>query len=208
MGQPDEERQRIDNPVVVNDVLSFLIYGTTRAEVQGPRSVSPRSVAHSLSAFVLRLPHHGWPGYVLCAADDGGCSSALARQTFHQTRWMLWPLLLELPATVHCQYRWMDHRGDRPATLDCLRPSCEPRKAIRKLYPPAIPSLPCWDLWACTPSSRFCSSFWSIAPSTKARVPAGSAWCSVTVVVRNANGIRLVLAGRNHAGRLRCAGRV
>ena len=35
MGQPDEEQQTIDNPLVVNDVLSFLIYGTTRAEVQG-----------------------------------------------------------------------------------------------------------------------------------------------------------------------------
>src|SRR3954468_14659789 len=35
MGQPDEERQTIDNPIVVNDVLSFLIYGTTRAEVIG-----------------------------------------------------------------------------------------------------------------------------------------------------------------------------
>jgi cytochrome bd ubiquinol oxidase subunit I len=33
MGQPDEQRQSIDNPIVVNDVLSFLIYGTTRAEV-------------------------------------------------------------------------------------------------------------------------------------------------------------------------------
>src|SRR5689334_15185892 len=31
MGQPDEERQRIDNPLVVNKVLSFLIYGTFTA---------------------------------------------------------------------------------------------------------------------------------------------------------------------------------
>ena len=35
LGQPDVERQRIDNPLVVNDVLSFLIYGTARAEVAG-----------------------------------------------------------------------------------------------------------------------------------------------------------------------------
>src|SRR5215813_11408378 len=34
MGQPNEEKQTIDNPLAVNDVLSFLIYGTTRAEVQ------------------------------------------------------------------------------------------------------------------------------------------------------------------------------
>ena len=29
LGQPDEEHERIDNPLVVNKVLSFLIYGTT-----------------------------------------------------------------------------------------------------------------------------------------------------------------------------------
>src|SRR6478672_1023592 len=35
LGQPDVERRRIDNPLVVNKALSFLIYGTTRAEVKG-----------------------------------------------------------------------------------------------------------------------------------------------------------------------------
>src|SRR3984893_7194180 len=35
LGQPDIEAQRIDNPIVVNRVLSFLIYGTTAAEVKG-----------------------------------------------------------------------------------------------------------------------------------------------------------------------------
>src|SRR5258708_32373077 len=35
LGQPDEEHQRIDNPIIANKVLSFLAYGTTTAEVQG-----------------------------------------------------------------------------------------------------------------------------------------------------------------------------
>jgi len=35
MGQRDEAKQTIDNPLVLNNVLSFLIYGTTKAEVQG-----------------------------------------------------------------------------------------------------------------------------------------------------------------------------
>src|SRR5215467_5239171 len=42
LGQPDEEHQRIDNPLLVNRILSFLIYGTTTAQVRGlnefPRS--------------------------------------------------------------------------------------------------------------------------------------------------------------------------
>jgi cytochrome d ubiquinol oxidase subunit I len=35
LGQPDEEHRRIDNPILVNKVLSFLTYGTTTAEVHG-----------------------------------------------------------------------------------------------------------------------------------------------------------------------------
>ena len=35
IGQPNEETGLIDNPLVVNDALSFLIYGTTKAEVKG-----------------------------------------------------------------------------------------------------------------------------------------------------------------------------
>ena len=35
LGQPDKEEQRIDNPLVVNKVLNFLIYGTPAAQVKG-----------------------------------------------------------------------------------------------------------------------------------------------------------------------------
>ncbi len=45
MGQPNEETGEIDNPLVVNNVLSFLIYGTTKAEVTG----------------LDRIPHDQWP---------------------------------------------------------------------------------------------------------------------------------------------------
>ena len=45
LGQPDEEHQRIDNPIIANKVLSFLIYGTTHC--RGPRAecISQRPVA-------------------------------------------------------------------------------------------------------------------------------------------------------------------
>ena len=78
MGQPDEDTQSIDNPIVVNDLLSFLIYGTTRAEVKGldqfPRDQWPSPLAPPL----LRLPHHGWPRHLLRAADAGGGFPAVA----------------------------------------------------------------------------------------------------------------------------------
>src|SRR5258708_31882320 len=48
LGQPDEEHQKIDNPLVVNRVLSFLIYGTTAGEVKGlnefPKDVWPTNI--------------------------------------------------------------------------------------------------------------------------------------------------------------------
>jgi len=48
MGQPNEKTQTIDNPLVVNKVLSFLIYGTTNTVVQGldhfPRDQWPQTM--------------------------------------------------------------------------------------------------------------------------------------------------------------------
>jgi cytochrome d ubiquinol oxidase subunit I len=96
MGQPDEERQTIDNPLAVNDVLSFLIYGTTKAEVRGLNS----------------LPHDQWPttlpllyySYHIMAglgtyfvALMGVAALLLWRGSLYRSRWVLWPLLLSFP---------------------------------------------------------------------------------------------------------------
>jgi cytochrome bd ubiquinol oxidase subunit I len=96
IGQPNEERQNIDNPIVVNDVLSFLIYGTTEAEVKG----------------LDQFPHDQWPGplpllfysyhimaglgtyFVVIMAI---AALLLWRGKLFQTRWILWPLLLGFP---------------------------------------------------------------------------------------------------------------
>jgi cytochrome d ubiquinol oxidase subunit I len=96
MGQPDEERQKIDNPFVVNDVLSFLIYGTTRAEVQGldqiPRDQWPSPLP------LLFYSYHIMAGLgtyfvvlMLLAA------AFLWRGLLFKTRWLLWPIMLSFP---------------------------------------------------------------------------------------------------------------
>ena len=96
MGQPNEETGEIDNPIVVNNVLSFLIYGTTKAEVKGldrfPRDQWPQA----LPLLLLRLPHHGGAGDVVCAADGSG-AFLLWRGQLHTSRWALWALLLSFP---------------------------------------------------------------------------------------------------------------
>jgi cytochrome d ubiquinol oxidase subunit I len=96
IGQPNEERQSIDNPIVVNDVLSFLIYGTTRAEVKGldqfPRDQWPAPLP------LLFYSYHIMAGlgtyFVLIMAI---AAFLLWRGKLFQTRWVLWPLLLSFP---------------------------------------------------------------------------------------------------------------
>jgi len=96
MGQPDEENQRIDNPLPVNDVLSFLIYGTTKAEVQGldqfPRDQWPTTLP------LLYYSYHVMAGlgtYFFALMTVAGF--LLWRGTLFTTKWILWPLFLSFP---------------------------------------------------------------------------------------------------------------
>ena len=96
IGQPNEEKQTIDNPLVVNNVLSFLIYGTTEAEVKGldqiPRDQWPEPLP------LLFYSYHIMAGlgtyFVLLMVVAG---FLLWRGKLFQARWALWPLLLSFP---------------------------------------------------------------------------------------------------------------
>lgn len=96
IGQPDIEQQRIDNPLVVNKVLSFLIYGTFSAEVKGldqfPRDQWPSALP------LLYYSYHIMAGlgtyFVLLMVI---AAALLWRGTLYRTRWILWPLLLSFP---------------------------------------------------------------------------------------------------------------
>ena len=96
MGQPDEENQKIDNPLVVNNVLSFLIYGTTEAEVKGldqvPRDQWPGPLP------LLFYAYHIMAGlgtyFVLLMAL---AAFLMWRGKLFTTRWVLWPLMLSFP---------------------------------------------------------------------------------------------------------------
>lgn len=96
LGQPDEEHQRIDNPLVVNKVLSFLIYGTTAAEVKGlnefPRDQWPTNVP------LLFFSYHIMAGLgTIFVAVMAVAAFLLWRGLLYQSRWMLWILMLCLP---------------------------------------------------------------------------------------------------------------
>jgi cytochrome bd ubiquinol oxidase subunit I len=96
IGQPDEQHQRIDNPIVVNRALSFLIYGTTTAEVKGlndfPRDQWPTNLP------MLYYSYHVMAGlgtiFVLVMVM---ASFLLWRKKLFQQRWILWALMLATP---------------------------------------------------------------------------------------------------------------
>ena len=98
LGQPDAENQRIDNPLVANDVLSFLIYGTTTAEVKGlnafPKSDWPTNIP------LLYYSYHIMAGLgTIFVAVMAAALFLLWRGALDRARWMLWILLvcLRLP---------------------------------------------------------------------------------------------------------------
>jgi cytochrome d ubiquinol oxidase subunit I len=96
LGQPDIENQKIDNPLAVNDVLSFLIYGTTRAEVQGldqfPRDQWPTTLPLLFYAYHIMAGLGTYFVAIMALA-----AFLLWRGTLQRTRWVLWFLLLSFP---------------------------------------------------------------------------------------------------------------
>ena len=58
IGQPNVAARRLENPIVVPGVLSFLAYGTFGSTVHGLNDF-PARMASQRGAPVLQLPHHG-----------------------------------------------------------------------------------------------------------------------------------------------------
>jgi cytochrome d ubiquinol oxidase subunit I len=96
MGQPNEETGEIDNPLIVNNVLSFLIYGTTKAEVTGldrfPRDQWPTALPLLYYAYHIMAGLGTYFVLLMIVA-----AFLLWRGKLHQARWLLWLLLISFP---------------------------------------------------------------------------------------------------------------
>jgi cytochrome d ubiquinol oxidase subunit I len=96
VGQPNEETQQIDNPIVVNNLLSFLIYGTTKAEVTGldriPRDQWPDALPLLYYAYHIMAGLGTWFVALMIIS-----AFLLWRGKLAQSRWVLWALLLSFP---------------------------------------------------------------------------------------------------------------
>jgi cytochrome d ubiquinol oxidase subunit I len=96
IGQPDVEHRRIDNPIQVPGVLSFLIYGTFGAEVKGLNAYPQQDWPDNIP--LLYYSYHIMAGLgTIFIAITVVAAFLLLRGTLYNTRWMLWVLMLSLP---------------------------------------------------------------------------------------------------------------
>jgi cytochrome d ubiquinol oxidase subunit I len=96
MGQPNVEEEKIDNPLAVNDMLSFLAYGTPRAVVNGldayPRDDWPTDISIVYYAYHIMVGLGTWFVALMVVA-----AFFLWRGRLFTRRWLLWPIMLSLP---------------------------------------------------------------------------------------------------------------
>jgi len=96
LGQPNPETGQIDNPIAVNNVLSFLIYGTTSAEVKGLDQIPPdqRPTAQPLLYYAYHIMAGLGTWFILLMAV---AAFLLGRGRLYKTGWALWAILLSFP---------------------------------------------------------------------------------------------------------------
>jgi cytochrome bd ubiquinol oxidase subunit I len=96
LGQPDVKQRRIDNPLVVPEMLSVLTYRRWQAQVQGLDAFPPNLWPDNIA--LLYYSYHIMVGLgTVFIAIMGVSAFLLARGKLFDARWMLWILLLSLP---------------------------------------------------------------------------------------------------------------
>jgi cytochrome d ubiquinol oxidase subunit I len=97
IGQPDTRTGRLDNPIIVPNVLSFLTYRRWTAQVKGLDAFPPSQRPDTVD--LLYYSYHIMVGLGTIFIAVMGLAFLLffwQRRLFH-TRWMLWILLLATP---------------------------------------------------------------------------------------------------------------
>ncbi len=93
---PMPSNRRIDNPIVVNKALSFLIYGTTSATVKGLDAYPPDQWPTNIP--LLFFSYHIMAGLgTIFVVVMGSAAWLLWRDRLFDSRWMLWILMLSVP---------------------------------------------------------------------------------------------------------------
>ncbi len=96
LGQPDVQKRRLDNPLEIPSMLSFLTYREWKGHVRGldsfPESDWPDTIE------LLYYSYHVMVGLgTLFIAIMGLAAILLWRQKLFETRWLLWIVMLSAP---------------------------------------------------------------------------------------------------------------
>ncbi len=96
LGQPNPEEQKIDNPLVIPNMLSFLTWRSWSAEVRGLNSFPKQDWPENIP--LLYYAYHIMVGLgTIFIAVTVVASFLLWRKQLYSARWMLWILLLIFP---------------------------------------------------------------------------------------------------------------
>jgi cytochrome bd ubiquinol oxidase subunit I len=96
MGQPDLERERIDNPIVIPRALSYLLYQNWNAEVKGLDAFPQKNWPDTIP--LLYYSYHVMVGLgTIFIAITVLATFLLWRRRLFESRWMLWILMLATP---------------------------------------------------------------------------------------------------------------
>jgi cytochrome d ubiquinol oxidase subunit I len=96
IGQPDVPQRKIDNPLVLPGMLSFLTYRRWEAEVRGLNAFPPDTWPDNIP--LLYYSYHIMVGLgTMFIAIMVASAFMLWRGSLFRARWMLWVLLLSLP---------------------------------------------------------------------------------------------------------------
>jgi cytochrome d ubiquinol oxidase subunit I len=96
IGQPDVPQRKIDNPLVLPGMLSFLTYRRWEAEVRGLNAFPPDTWPDNIP--LLYYSYHIMVGLgTIFIASMVISAFLLWRGSLFRARWMLWVLLLSLP---------------------------------------------------------------------------------------------------------------
>ncbi len=96
IGQPDMERRRLDNPIVVPRMLSFLTYQQWYAPMKGldafPKEDWPDNIPLLYYSYRIMVGLGTFFILIFC-----GAAFLLWRRALYASRWMLWVLMLSIP---------------------------------------------------------------------------------------------------------------
>lgn len=96
IGQPDVVNKRLNNPIIVPYVLSYLAYGSFGAEVKGMNDFPPEDLPDNVE--LLYYGYHIMAGLgTLFILLTLGSVLKLWRKTLVDSRWLLWIWMLAFP---------------------------------------------------------------------------------------------------------------